>query len=105
MQQEQNISHRIITKAIFIKIIIALFISLYFLYFALYGKDGFFRFLDIRQEIITKEISKNNILIKTQEKQKDINSLRLESLDLDFLDEKTRESIGFSNIDEIIIDD
>ena len=105
MQQEQNISHRIITKAIFIKIIIALSISLYFLYFAIYGKYGFLKFLEIKQEISSKKVIKNNILIKAKEKQKDIKALRFESLDLDFLDEKTRESIGFSNIHEIIVND
>jgi len=95
---------KIINKSIFIKILIFTSLSLYFLYYCIWGKFGLLQLSKIKQDVLTKEFIKNDILLKVKEREQSIKSLRPESLDLDFLDEKVRESVGFSKENEIIIE-
>jgi cell division protein FtsB len=95
---------KIINKSVFIKIFIFTSLSLYFLYYCIWGKLGLLQLSKIKQEVLARELVKNDILLKVKEKERSIKSLRPESLDLDFLDEKVRESVGFSKENEIIIE-
>lgn len=94
----------VINKTVFIKIFITTSLSLYFLYYCIYGKFGLFRLLEIKNDVLIQESYKNDILLEVKGKEQSIKSLRPESLDLDFLDEKVRESIGFIKKNEIIIE-
>jgi cell division protein FtsB len=95
---------RIINKTVFIKIFIIISLSLYFFYYCVYGKFGLLQLSKIKKNALVQELTKNKVLLKVKEKEQSIKSLRPESLDLDFLDEKIRESVGFIKKNEIVIE-
>jgi len=94
---------KIINKITLIKIFITILISLYFLYYSIYGKYGILNIWQIKENISIQESHKSKILLEVKQKEQAIKSLKPESLDLDFIDEKTRESIGFIKNNEIMI--
>ena len=87
----------------FVKITFLSFLTAYFIYHITKGNYGILSYKNTNKILIEKK----NILAKKEqdiEKQKNkITRLQSKSLDLDLLDEKLKENVGFANKNEIII--
>tara|TARA_B100001123_G_scaffold374412_1_gene439696 strand:+ start:241 stop:552 length:312 start_codon:yes stop_codon:yes gene_type:complete len=89
--------------SLFLLLIIFFFIFFYFFYFLINGDRGiisFFKVNKTNQNLVNKLVTlkkNNNYLVDR------IDRLKTNSLDLDFLDEKIRENVGFLDSNEILI--
>ena len=95
----------VITKQIFVATAVTIAIILYFSYYALFGGKGVVRYFQLKKELQKKELAKELLENKMNEKQHLVNGMGLESLDLDLLDEEARKNLGYANKDEIVIYD
>ena len=93
----------LITKQIFIAIAITCVMSLYFIYFTLFGSKGVVKYFKLNKELQEKEFIKESLENKMKIKQNMVNGMNLESLDLDLLDEEARKNLGYANKNEIVI--
>lgn len=84
-------------------IILAFLLCLYFSYYTIYGKNGIYDYFKIKSEIQEKRKIKYK-LENTLESQRDvIDSIKVDNLDLDLLDEQTRKNLGYAKDGEVII--
>ena len=78
--------------------LISFFILLYLFYFLINGERGAVSFYKIKNQNSIKDLNnENNFLIDK------ITRLQLNTVDLDFLDEKIREKTGFVDNNELLI--
>jgi cell division protein FtsB len=92
-----------ITKKLFITIAITLAAVLYFIYYALFGGKGLVRYFEIKKELQQKELVKEGLDNKMENKQNMVKGMSIDSLDLDLLDEEARKNLGYAGKDEIVI--
>ncbi len=94
--------HRI-SKPLFVAYFTASIISLYFLYFAIFGAKGLLVFFDLKSQISNQEHEKNKLSAKIKSKQNMVSGMDTNSLDIDLLDEQVRKNLGYINQNEVII--
>ncbi|MES2678176.1 MAG: septum formation initiator family protein [Pseudomonadota bacterium] len=94
-----------ITKQIFIATAISLALVLYFIFYALLGDKGVVKYFQLKKELQNKELIKEGLENKMENKQNMVNSMSGESLDLDLLDEEARKDLGYAGKQEIVIYD
>ena len=99
----KTINKFIITRQIFVATIIAVATILYFFYYALFGNKGLVRYFQLKKEFHKKELVREGLENKMNEKQHLVNGMGLESLDLDLLDEEARKNLGYAHTNEIVI--
>jgi cell division protein FtsB len=92
-----------INKQIFVAAIAAFCAVLYFLYYTIFGQKGVITYFDLRQNLQEKQNQQNILKNQRQEQQNMVDGMRLDSLDLDLLDEEARKNLGHALEDEIII--
>ncbi|MFC1659672.1 septum formation initiator family protein [Pseudomonadota bacterium] len=85
--------------------IISLCIILYFTYHTFSGKYGLISYLYQAQYLEDKKIILNKVETEFENKQNKVSKLKTNSIDMDLLDEKSREILGTSKTNEIIIYD
>jgi cell division protein FtsB len=78
-------------------------VVLYFISYALFGDKGMIKYFQLKREFQKKELVRNGLEDKMQNKQNMVNGMRLESLDLDLLDEEARKNLGHAGKEEIVI--
>ncbi|MDC6448275.1 septum formation initiator family protein [Alphaproteobacteria bacterium] len=88
---------------LYFSFLITVFISIYLIYFLIYGQRGLLKFF-----FLTKQNQEfNHILtdIQVENKYYDnrIKRLQPNTIDLDFLDEKVRKKLGFIDKNEMVI--
>ena len=94
-----------ITKQIFVTTAITIAVVLYFVYYALFGGKGLVRYFQIKGELQQKELVKEGLENKMENKQNMVSGMSVESLDLDLLDEEARKNLGYAGKEEIVIYD
>lgn len=94
-----------ITKMTFVSFWAILFISCYFLLFAIYGRNGLFDMMALHNQIEQKKITEQSLSAIRKTKESKVNKMRSDSLDLDLLDEEVRKNLGYADKDEITIYD
>ncbi len=94
-----------ITRQIFVAACITAAVVLYFIFYALFGGKGLVRYYQIKKELQKKELVKEGLENKMQNKQNMVNGMSVESLDLDLLDEEARKNLGYAGKEEIVIYD
>jgi len=67
--------------------------------------SGLAQYFKLRKELYTKELVQKNLESKMKNKQNMVGGMRLESLDLDLLDEQSRKDLGYAGKQEIVIYD
>ena len=75
----------------------------YFAFHLVQGDRGFFSWVRLNQETEDVRLKLENIRAERQELEKKVAALRPESLDLDMLEERSREMLGVAHKDEIVI--
>ncbi len=96
-------NHFSLNKNVFIFIVVACCLSLYFCYYSFFGEKGFLVYLKINQELQNREIIKTQLEEKMQTQKNLVKGMSLESLDLDLLDEEARRNLGYAGKEEIVI--
>jgi len=86
-----------------ISIIIVFILCLYFLYYTIYGKNGIFDYFKIEENIQIEKIKKIQLEAELNRQKDMIESIKIDNLDLDLLDEQTRKNLGYAKKDEVII--
>ncbi len=94
-----------ITKFGFIGSFVAIFLTCYFVFFAIYGEKGLQDLMRLQKEIEQKKVIENTLSNIRKSKEERVKKMRPESLDLDLLDEQVRKNLGYGDEDEIIIYD
>ena len=88
---------------LFFSFIISFFIFLYLFYFLIYADRGIISYYNLKKHNEELHTKLNKLKISNDFLLDRIQRLQPNTIDLDFLDEKVREKIGFSNTNEIII--
>ena len=83
--------------------IISFFVVIYLCYFLINGDRGLISYYKIKTQniaykVLQEDLNKKNYLLNDR-----IKRLQLNTIDLDFLDEKIRENIGFVDKDELLV--
>lgn len=78
---------------------------LYFIYHTLTGSYGLISYFNHQKQLENKKTALIKIEKEVQDKKGKINKLKANSLDFDLLDEKSREILGTSKKNEIVIYD
>ncbi len=94
-----------ITKQIFIAFTVSAALVLYFIFYALFGDKGVVKYFQLKKELQNKELVKESLENKMENKQNMVNGMSGESLDLDLLDEEARKDLGYAGKQEIVIYD
>ena len=63
------------------------------------------KYFQLKKELQKKELVKDALEDKIQNKQNMVNGMSVESLDLDLLDEEARKNLGYAGKSEIVIYD
>jgi cell division protein FtsB len=88
---------------LFLLLILSLFIFIYLFYFLINGERGIISYFKIKNQNIsyknTLEILNNKSIFFSER----VSRLQTNTIDLDFLDEKIRQKIGYLNNNEIVI--
>ena len=88
---------------LFFLLLISLFLFLYIFYFLINGPRGIFSYYKIiNQNKILKD-NLNGLDIENTVLLNNINRLKINTVDLDFLDEKIREKTGYLDNNELLI--
>ncbi len=94
-----------IGKIGFVSAFIAIFLTCYFLIFAIYGDKGLKDLLELQKEIEEKRGEEKSLSLIRKAKEERVNKMQPDSLDLDLLDEQARKSLGYADSQEVIIYD
>ena len=94
--------HRI-TKPLFVGYCIAFTLICYFAFFIVFGDKGLTQLFVLKKQIENKETIKQEIFAKMQAKKGMVESMNLNSLDIDLLDEQARKVLGYVGKNEVVI--
>ena len=89
--------------SIYFLFIISFFIIIYLFYFLINGERGVISYYKIKNQNISDKLILNELYFKNNKLLSEINKLQLNSIDLDFLDEKIRKNMGFVEKNELLI--
>ncbi len=81
-------------------VLVAIF---YFSYHAIQGNHGLLTLKELSAEMAELEVQAAEVRKEKQALEIKVNNLRRDNLDLDLLDERAREVLGFQEQDEIVI--
>jgi len=81
-------------------ILVAIF---YFGYHAVQGNHGLLKLRELRAEMVVLEDRATEVQVEKLALENKVNNLRRDNLDLDLLDERAREVLGFQEQDEVVI--
>ncbi len=88
---------------LFLSFIVSFFIFLYLFYFLIYGDRGIISYYKIKNQNTDLYSKLNNLEKRNNFLLDRIERLQPNTIDLDFLDEKVREKLGFVRSNEVII--
>ena len=87
----------------FIFILMSFFILLYITYFLIFSDKGLFNFFILKNNLKEKNITYNKIVLENENLINKINKLKLNSIDLDYLDELNVKHNGYIGNKDIVI--
>lgn len=87
----------------FIFILFTCFIFFYITYFLIYSDRGIIKHFVLKNDFNKKTINYNALSLKNNNLINNINKLKLNSIDLDYLDEQNIKKNGYLNNNDIII--
>ena len=92
-----------ISKFCFVTYFTLFFVIIYFLSCATLGKKGLIEYYALKKQIENHNIIEQDLAKKLKQKKNIVDGVKIESLDLDLLDEEARKSLGYSNKNEVVI--
>jgi cell division protein FtsB len=94
-----------IPKKLFVIFFISFAAILYFSSYAIFGNKGIIKYFQLSQQLHEKDLVKNSLYNKMQDKKVMVNAMSIDSLDFDLLDEQVRKNLGYASKNEVIIYD
>ena len=94
-----------IPKKLFISFFISFTAILYFSSYTIFGNKGIIRYFQLSHQLHEKNLVKNSLYNKMQNKKDMVNAMSIDSLDFDLLDEQVRKNLGYASKNEVIIYD
>lgn len=82
---------------------ILVILILYFCFYFLFGKYGFFSYSKTKREVLVKEQSLKTIQNENKYLENKIHSLNDKNIDKDLLDEQVRKKLGYVKENETVI--
>jgi cell division protein FtsB len=92
-----------ISKVIFIAYFIGFAVFLYLLIFIIFGNKGLIEMFALEKKINDRQIVKEKLISEIEEKKQKVESMNLNSLDIDLLDEQARKVLGYAGKNEVVI--
>jgi cell division protein FtsB len=92
-----------ISKTLFIAYFTFIALIAYFIVKLFFGQKGFVEMLKLQEQIQNKDLTKKELINEIKNKKIRVDGMRSESLDLDLLDEQSRQKLNYSGKDEIIL--
>ncbi len=87
----------------FIFILMSFFILLYITYFLIFSDKGLFNFFILKNNLKEKNMTYNKITLENENLINKINKLKLNSIDLDYLDELNVKHNGYIGNRDIVV--
>ena len=87
----------------FIFILMSFFILLYITYFLIFSDKGLFNFFILKNKLKDKNMTYNKITLENENLINKINKLKLNSIDLDYLDELNVKQNGYIGNRDIVV--
>ena len=76
----------------------------YFSFYTLFGNRGLYRMFELEDQITIAKTQHNEIVQKRSDLERSVSLLEPKNLDLDMLDQRTREVLGYAHPDDIVIE-
>jgi cell division protein FtsB len=92
-----------ISKGVFISYFISFALIFYFSFFTMFGNKGIFTLIALDSQIAKKDIIVQDLENKVKAKEAMVSGMKLDSLDLDLLDEQSRKILGYMGKDELVV--
>ena len=92
-----------ISKGVFVSYFISFALIFYFSFFAMFGNKGVFTLIALDDQISKKDIIVQDLENKVKAKEAVVSGMKLDSLDLDLLDEQSRKILGYMGKDELVV--
>ncbi len=92
-----------VSKKSFVIFCVCSSIFCYFILYTIFGNRGIIDYFNLRTNLQEKNLAKDKLFIKIQDKQNLVDGMKNESLDIDLLDEQVRKNLGYAKNNEIII--
>ena len=92
-----------ISKGVFVSYFISFALIFYFSFFAMLGNKGVFTLIALDSQISKKDIIVQDLENKVKAKEAVVSGMKLDSLDLDLLDEQSRKILGYMGKDELVV--
>ncbi len=92
-----------ISKGVFVGYFISFALIFYFSFFAIFGNKGIFTLIALDNQIAKKDIIVQDLENKVKAKEAMVSGMKLDSLDLDLLDEQSRKILGYIGRDELVV--
>lgn len=90
---------------IYIKIVVLLFVTLYFSYYLLKGEKGILSLLEKRKNLEKLHSDYNEVKLEKMDIEHQVQFLSDKTIDLDLIDELARKNLGFIKEGEIVVFD
>lgn len=90
---------------IYIKIVVLLFVTLYFSYYLLRGEKGILSLLEKRKNLENLHSNYNEVKLEKIDIENQVHFLNDKTMDLDLIDELARKNLGFIKEGEIVVFD
>jgi len=92
-----------ISRSLFIFYFICFSLIIYFLANAFFGDKGFFAYRNVLHNFNNLQLTKETLQQTFQAKEKAVEHMNLQSLDLDLVDEQSRKVLGYINKNEVVL--
>lgn len=92
-----------VSKKPFIISCVCISIVSYFILYTIFGQRGVIDYFNLRSNLQEKNLVKDQLFMKIQDKNNLVNGMKNESLNLDLLDEEVRRNLGYAKKNEIIL--
>lgn len=90
---------------IYVKIVVLLFVTLYFSYYLLKGEKGILSLLEKRKTLEGIQNNYNEVKLEKMDIENQVHFLNDKTMDLDLIDELARKNLGFIKEGEIVVFD
>lgn len=94
-----------VSKKSFVIFTICISLTFYFLFYTIFGNRGVLDYFSIKAELKEKNLVKNQLSAKIEDKKNLVNRMENQSLDVDLLDEQVRKNLGYAKSNEVIVFD
>jgi cell division protein FtsB len=84
-------------------LLISAALTVYFGYFALYGRHGLVNYAKLQREAELRQADLDRIVAERSALERRVNLLKPESIDPDLLEERARDTLGLTGPNELVL--